>query len=90
LRLFERPEPIEVMAPVPDDPPVMFRWRGQVHRVTQAEGPERLEPEWWRGLDGLRDYYRVEDGDGHRFWLFRAGHHQPDGPARWFLHGLFG
>ncbi len=90
LRLLERPEPIEVMAPVPDDPPVMFRWRGVVHRVSQALGPERLEPEWWRGLTELRDYYRVEDGDGHRFWLFRVGRYQPDRPAPWFVHGFFG
>jgi protein ImuB len=78
------------MAPVPDDPPLMFRWRGVVHRVTKAEGPERLEPEWWRGPGDLRDYYRVEDADGRRFWLFRSGRYQPDRAAPWFLHGFFG
>ena len=85
LRLLTQPEPIEVMVPVPDDPPVMFRWRGAVHRVTCAEGPER-----WRGLTGPRDYYRVEDGAGRRYWLFRAGLYHPDRPPPWFLHGLFG
>ena len=91
LRLLARPEPVTVMAPVPDDPPLMFRWRGQVHRVTRAEGPERLEAEWWRGAEGLRDYYRVEDGDGRRYWLYRDGLYQPDQPPPpWFLHGLFG
>ncbi len=90
LRLLGQPEPVEVMAPVPDDPPLMFRWRGVVHRVTKAEGPERLEPEWWRGPGDLRDYYRVEDADGRRFWLFRSGRYQPDRAAPWFLHGFFG
>ena len=85
LRLLARPEPIEVMAPVPDDPPVMFRWRGQVHKVTRAEGPERLEAEWWRGMEGLRDYYRVEDGEGRRYWLYRDGLYAPERPPPWFL-----
>ena len=96
LRLFRRPEPIEVVAPVPDDPPVLFRWRGIRHRVTRAEGPERIAQEWWRqpfdttGPARARDYYRVEDVDGARFWLFRAGLHQPGVPAKWWLPGLFG
>jgi protein ImuB len=96
LRLFRRPEPIEAMAPVPDDPPVFFRWRGAPHRVRRAEGPERLAQEWWRRPHDeadpaeARDYYRVEDEAGARFWLFRAGLHSPDAPARWWLHGLFG
>ena len=89
VRLLRRPEPIEVMAPVPDDPPIMFRWRNEAHRVSRAEGPERLEPEWWRELDELRDYYRVEDTAGRRFWVYRAGLYQPDRAARWFLHGVF-
>ena len=81
--------------PIPDDPPVMFRWRGQVHKVIRAEGPERLEPEWWREPAssperGLRDYYRVEDGEGRRYWLYRDGLYRPERPPPWFLHGLFG
>lgn len=96
LRLFSRPEPLElVMAPIPDDPPVQFRWRGQMHRVRRAEGPERIGEEWWRGeIDEartyhIRDYYRVEDEAGGRFWLFRAGIYAPGVEARWWLHGLF-
>jgi protein ImuB len=100
VRLFVKPEPIEALAPVPDDPPVQFRWRGRLHRVRRAEGPERLAQEWWRkphaGRDGtatevgkVRDYYRVEDLEGRRFWIFRAGLYAPDRPARWWLHGLF-
>ncbi len=94
LRLLRRPEPIEATAPVPDDPPILFRWRGALHRVRAASGPERIAAEWWRRTpddarpesDQIRDYYRVEDTDGARFWIFRAG---LDGTPRWFLHGLF-
>jgi protein ImuB len=96
LRLFSRPQPIEAMAPVPDDPPILFRWRGLSHRVRRAEGPERLAQEWWRLAPGevgpghVRDYYRVEDEAGARFWLFRAGLYAAETAPRWWLHGLFG
>jgi protein ImuB len=90
VRLLPRPEPIEAMAPVPDDPPILFRWRRLAHRVCRAEGPERIGAEWWRAEAGeLRDYYRVEDEAGRRFWLYRAGLFLPETPPRWFLHGLF-
>jgi protein ImuB len=97
IRLLAPPEKIEAMAPVPDDPPVLFRWRRRHHRVRRADGPERIAAEWWRnpasaslGDPGdIRDYYRVEDEEGRRFWLFRAGLYQPDLPARWFIHGIF-
>jgi protein ImuB len=91
LRLFARPEPIEAIALLPDHPPVMFRWHAQLHRVRHAEGPERIEPEWWRPTDETahpRDYFRVEDEFGRRFWLYRAG--QPPAGGRWYLHGVFG
>ncbi len=95
LRLLRRPERVEVTAPAPDDPPLLFRWRGVVRRVRRAEGPERIAPEWWRapfetaGLVPARDYYRVEDEAGARFWLFRAGAYGAGAPPRWWLHGLF-
>ncbi len=89
VRLLARPESIHVMAPVPDDPPLMFRWRDIPHKVVHAEGPERLEPEWWREVTEMRDYYRVEDTAGQRFWVYRAGLYQPDRTARWYLHGVF-
>lgn len=92
IRLLRRPEEIEVIAPVPDDPPIRFSWRGVAHRVRAAAGPERIAAEWWRGKssDPVRDYYRVEDTDGARFWIFRAGLHGEDQMPRWYLHGLFG
>ncbi len=90
IRLLARPEPIAVMAPVPDDPPVMFRWRGIAHRIRRAEGPERLAAEWWRRDGQPRDYYRVEDDAGRRFWVYRLGLYQPETPPPWFLHGFFG
>jgi protein ImuB len=92
VRLLRRPEPIEAVAPVPDDPPVMFRWRRLQHRVRRADGPERIAGEWWRGAEDaaeLRDYYRVEDEAGRRFWLYRAGLYVPREAPRWFLHGVF-
>ena len=93
IRLLTYPDPIEVMAPVPDDPPLMFRWRRVPHRVRRAEGPERIALEWWRepeaGTDGIRDYYRVEDEAGRRFWLYRRGLYRPETPPAWFLHGFF-
>ena len=93
IRLLTVPDPIEVMAPVPDDPPLMFRWRRVPHRVRRAEGPERIALEWWRtpeaGTDGIRDYYRVEDEAGRRFWLYRRGLYRPELPPAWFLHGFF-
>lgn len=94
IRLLAPPEPIEAVAPVPDDPPVMFRWRRVRRRVVHAEGPERIAPEWWlrpgsEDACALRDYYRVEDEDGRRYWLFRQGLYRPDAPPAWFIHGLF-
>lgn len=93
IRLFRLPEPIDVpLTEVPDGPPPHFRWRRALHRVTRSEGPERIAPEWWR--DGAeaptRDYYRVEDADGRRYWLYRQGLYGAQATApRWFLHGVF-
>ena len=108
LRLFARPRSVEAVAEVPDGPPVLFRWRRVVHRVVHAEGPERIASEWWRdeALPGedrshlTRDYYRIEDTEGRRFWLFREGLYdvppspqteasEPIRAPRWFLHGVF-
>ncbi len=95
LRLLTRPEPIEAVASVPDGPPLRFRWRRALHEVAAAEGPERIEGAWWNEEAGksnanlARDYFRVEDGAGHRFWIFRAGLYRDTATPAWFLHGLF-
>jgi protein ImuB len=94
LRLLARPEPLETVAPVSEkEPPAAFLWRRVRHRLRAAEGPERIAPEWWRPdpawAGGARDYWRVEDEEGRRFWLFREARPRRDGAPRWFLHGLF-
>ena len=92
IRLFERPERIETIASVPDGPPVRFRWRRVMHDIAAIEGPERIAPEWWTGAAELtRDYFRAEDRDGRRFWLYREGlFGRETSEPRWYLHGLFG
>jgi protein ImuB len=120
LRLFERPESIEVTAMFPDGPPARFKWRQSFHRVALVEGPERIAMEWWNrrksgrapepdddfarshppqgdiavepidGSELTRDYFRAEDEDGERYWLYREGIHKREVETfRWFLHGLF-
>jgi protein ImuB len=95
-RLLQRPEPVEVTALLPDEPPRQFTWRRHAHKVVKVEGPERIADEWWRPrpsgkvmaaniVPPVRDYYRIEDNDGVRFWLFRDG---PLNAAKWFLHGF--
>ena len=96
LHLFDPPQPIEVMASVPDGPPHRFRWRRKDHLIKRFEGPERIASEWWKRKDGAvdrtgltRDYYRVEDVRGRRFWVFRHGLYEEKADPRWYLHGLF-
>ena len=92
LMLLPRPEPIAVIAVVPDYPPYKFVWRRCHHKVAKAEGPERISPEWWSGeakVPTARDYYRVEDEKGQRFWLYREQASGADEAQRWFMHGLF-
>ena len=92
FHLFDPPQPIEVIAEVPDGPPHHFRWRRATHAVRRYEGPERIAAEWWRRRDngGLtRDYYRVEDARGRRFWLFRHGLYDEKPDPRWYIHGVF-
>jgi protein ImuB len=122
LRLFSRPEPIDVpVTEVPEGPPLNFRWRRAMHRVARAEGPERIGPEWWllnkpevkadenekdeeereakrekaertavadETARMTRDYFRVEDTDGHRFWIYREGLYKKGAAPRWYLQGI--
>jgi len=88
MQLLPVPEPIEVSAPIPDYPPMLFRYQGKLHRIKKADGPERIEREWWLDEGLHRDYYAVEDEAGQRYWLFRSGHYDEDN-YRWFIHGFF-
>lgn len=94
VRLIDPPQSIEAMALLPDHPPIAFTWRRVRHRVRHADGPERIAGEWWkrdREWASVRDYFRVEDDSGRRFWVFRRGNGSDaeTGDMRWFLHGLF-
>ena len=88
-RLLPIPERIDVTVPVPDYPPMLFRYRGKIHPVRRADGPERIEREWWVDPGEHRDYYCVEDDQGRRYWLFRSGHYDNNQSRQWFLHGFF-
>jgi protein ImuB len=93
-RLLDSPEAIGVIYATPEGLPRRFVWRRLVHDVVRAEGPERISPEWWRerGKARLRDYYRVEDREGRRYWIYREGLFGDGrgGDPFWYLHGLFG
>lgn len=94
LKLLDRSEPIAVLYASPDGFPRRFSWRGQTRDVARVEGPERISPEWWRekGSARLRDYYRIEDGAGRRYWIYREGimGDARGGMPQWYLQGLFG
>ena len=87
IQVLPKPEHIEVTAPVPDYPPMNFRYKGKLHKIIKADGPERIEQEWWLQEGQHRDYYAVEDEEGCRYWLFRSGHYDED--FEWFIHGFF-
>lgn len=93
LKLLDRAEPITVIYATPEGLPRRFRWRGVLHDIAKAEGPERIAPEWWRqrSTTRLRDYYRIEDEKGRRYWIYRYGliGDGRGGPPDWYLHGFF-
>jgi protein ImuB len=89
------PEPIRVIAEVPEGPPARFTWRRVERRVVRFQGPQRIAPEWWREIGGktasrTRDYYRIEDEGGAGYWVYREGlYGREEETPSWFLHGLF-
>ena len=93
-RLLDRPEAIAVVYATPEGVPRRFVWRRLVHDIARVEGPERIAPEWWRerSTARLRDYYRVEDQAGRRYWIYREGliGDGRGGLPEWYIHGLFG
>lgn len=88
VNLLHKPELIEVTVQMPDYPPMLFKYKGKLHNISKADGPERIEQEWWLRNGHYRDYYCVEDNDGARYWLFRLGPYTGNEP-KWFLHGFF-
>lgn len=90
MTLFAPAQPIDVMASVPDGPPMRFRWRRTLRSIVRAEGPERIAADWLAAPGAAtRDYYRVEDDKARRYWLYREGLYGEGEQPRWFLHGLF-
>ena len=95
--LLAPPEQVTVIAEIPEGAPVQFSWRRVRYAVVRSQGPERIEPEWWKQLwpaPGLRsrDYYVLEDQTGARFWVYRDGRYDgetDDAPPGWFVHGVF-
>jgi protein ImuB len=88
-RLLTPPELVNAIAEVPDAAPRFFVWRKSRHSIVKADGPERILGEWWRDdaeIGKQRDYYRVENVEGQRFWLFRDA--PADEGGRWWLHGI--
>jgi protein ImuB len=88
VHLLSRPQHIDVTVPLPDYPPMLFRYKGELHQVKKADGPERIEQEWWLQKGVYRDYYCVEDEKGRRYWIFRSGPYDGGHPG-WFIHGFF-
>lgn len=93
MRLLGVPAEVRVVAEPSDDRegrPAQFAWKGQVYRLVDVTGPERIGGEWWRGHVKVRDYYDALDETGRRFWLFRVmGEEGGKVRVRWFLHGVF-
>jgi protein ImuB len=93
IRLLNYPERMTPITPEERDgaPPSAFRWRRQLYQLRRIEGPERIAPEWWRQYQGwaggTRDYWRIEDAEGRRLWLYREGGGAKE--SQWFVHGLF-
>jgi protein ImuB len=91
IRLLSHPQPVAVTALLPDHPPALFVWRKKTHRISRASGPERIAPEWWTAPSGTRtrDYFRLQDETGARFWVYREGLPERGEDINWFLHGFF-
>jgi protein ImuB len=73
-----------MVAPTTEGPPLAFNLGHYVHTITYTIGPERIAGRWWSGHHKTRDYFKVEDEAGQRFWVFRVAE-----TGKWYLHGLF-
>ena len=91
IRLLAYPQPVDVVAILPDHPPAQFIWQKHTHKIIHATGPERIAPAWWLAPIGsrTRDYFRLRDDQGAGFWLYREGLPERHETPAWFLHGFF-
>lgn len=89
INLLAQPQPIQVTAPIPDYPPMNFRYNNRLYKIAKADACERIEAEWWIEGGQHRDYYVVEDDEGKRYWLYRLGHYNEEEKPEWFIHGFF-
>ena len=91
IRLLAYPQPVDVVALLPDHPPAQFIWQKRTHKIIHATGPERIAPAWWQAPIGsrTRDYFRLRDDQGAGFWLYREGLPERHETPVWFLHGFF-
>ena len=91
IRLLDYPQLVDVIALLPDHPPVQFVWQQRTHKIIHATGPERIAPAWWQAPAGsrTRDYFRLRDDQGAGFWLYREGLPERHEIPEWFLHGFF-
>jgi protein ImuB len=80
--LFPQPQPVEVIAVVPNGPPSVLFVDNDRFDIAHAWGPGRIESGWWQDGHVRRDYYRAATTEGRQLWLFRR---LQDG--QWFLHG---
>ena len=67
-------------------------WLERIPEVKEGKDPEEVRKQavMMKTARSTRDYFRVEDVEGRRYWLYRQGLYdgtQP--PPRWFMHGLF-
>ena len=91
IRLLAYPQPVDVVALLPDHPPAQFIWQKRTHKIIHATGPERIAPAWWLAPIGsrTRDYFRLRDDQGAGFWLYREGLPERHETPTWYLHGFF-
>lgn len=89
MQVLALPEEIQASSLIPDYPPMHFRYKNMLHKIVKADGPERIEQEWWLQEGRHRDYYIVEDEQGQRYWIFRSGHYDAAKTYKWFIHGFF-
>ena len=91
LRLAVPPERLGSILVCKRGRPKNFEWRRNNIQIRRVNGPERISPEWWymENYHLTRDYFRVEDTQGRRYWLFKEFIKKNHELSHWYLHGFF-